>query len=85
MTTVHDLSARTIDGKEKKLSSFEGQALLIVNVASRCGSDRVELHQVPGRPRRQSGQTLRAECRTGFDRARRRGAAAGLVSINHAR
>jgi glutathione peroxidase len=34
---VHDYKANTIDGKEVSLSDYKGQALLIVNVASRCG------------------------------------------------
>jgi glutathione peroxidase len=37
MTTVYDFSARTLQGQDKALADFRGQALLIVNVASRCG------------------------------------------------
>jgi glutathione peroxidase len=37
MTTVYDFSARTLAGQDKALADFRGQALLIVNVASRCG------------------------------------------------
>jgi glutathione peroxidase len=37
MTTVHDFSAKGIDGKERKLSEYEGTALLVVNTASKCG------------------------------------------------
>jgi glutathione peroxidase len=37
MTTAYDFSARDIDGNEKPLSKFKGEALLIVNVASKCG------------------------------------------------
>ena len=37
MTTVYDFSARDIEGRERALSEFAGQALLIVNVASKCG------------------------------------------------
>jgi glutathione peroxidase len=37
MTTVFDFSATTLAGQDKPLSDFRGQALLIVNVASRCG------------------------------------------------
>jgi glutathione peroxidase len=37
MTTAYDFSARDIDGKEQPLSKFKGEALLIVNVASKCG------------------------------------------------
>ncbi len=37
MTTVHDFSAATIDGKLRKLADYKGKVVLIVNVASRCG------------------------------------------------
>ncbi|MGB0135001.1 glutathione peroxidase [Dokdonella sp.] len=37
MTTAYDFSARDIDGNEQPLSKFKGEALLIVNVASKCG------------------------------------------------
>ncbi len=37
MTTFHDFSARTIDGDTRELSGWSGKALLVVNVASRCG------------------------------------------------
>lgn len=37
MTTVHDFSARTISGSEESLAAYKGKALLIVNVASKCG------------------------------------------------
>ena len=37
MTTVHDFDVTTIDGHAKKLGDFKGKALLLVNVASRCG------------------------------------------------
>ncbi len=37
MTTVYDFSAKTIDGKTKKLADYKGKVLLIVNTASRCG------------------------------------------------
>lgn len=37
MTTAHDFSARDIDGNELSLSRYKGEALLIVNVASKCG------------------------------------------------
>ena len=35
--SVYDFSARTIDGNEQPLSAYRGHALLIVNVASKCG------------------------------------------------
>ena len=37
MSTVHDFSARSIDGQEKSLADFKGQVLLVVKVASKCG------------------------------------------------
>uniref|UniRef100_UPI0032B1C49E glutathione peroxidase n=1 Tax=uncultured Brevundimonas sp. TaxID=213418 RepID=UPI0032B1C49E len=37
MTSVYDFSARAIDGAEVSLDRFRGQALLIVNTASKCG------------------------------------------------
>ena len=37
MTTVHDFTARTLEGVEQSLGEHRGKVLLIVNVASRCG------------------------------------------------
>jgi glutathione peroxidase len=37
MTTAYDFSATDIDGQPRTLREFEGKALLIVNVASKCG------------------------------------------------
>ena len=37
MTTAYDFSATDIDGRQQALSQYRGKALLIVNVASRCG------------------------------------------------
>jgi glutathione peroxidase len=37
MTTVHDFQVKTIDGRELSLADYAGHALLLVNVASRCG------------------------------------------------
>ncbi|KQY75167.1 glutathione peroxidase [Brevundimonas sp. Root1423] len=37
MTTVYDFSATAIDGAEQALEQYRGQALLIVNTASKCG------------------------------------------------
>jgi glutathione peroxidase len=35
--TIHDFELETIDGKQRKLTDFAGQVLLVVNVASKCG------------------------------------------------
>jgi glutathione peroxidase len=35
--TLHELSARTIDGNEQPLSEYAGRVALVVNVASACG------------------------------------------------
>ena len=37
MTTLHDFTLRSIDGGDLPLSGFAGKAVLVVNVASRCG------------------------------------------------
>lgn len=37
MTSIHSLRARGIDGSDKSLGDYAGKALLVVNVASRCG------------------------------------------------
>ena len=34
---IYDLEVKTIDGKTTTLSEFKGKAMLIVNVASKCG------------------------------------------------
>ena len=35
---ISDITVRTIDGQDKKLSDYNGSVLLIVNVASQCGN-----------------------------------------------
>ena len=35
--TLFDLNMKTINGKDKPLSDYRGQTILIVNVASKCG------------------------------------------------
>lgn len=35
--SVYDIPVRTIDGKETTLGDYKGKALLVVNVASKCG------------------------------------------------
>jgi glutathione peroxidase len=37
MSTVYDFTASSLDGREKPLSDFLGQVLLVVNTASKCG------------------------------------------------
>jgi glutathione peroxidase len=37
MTTAYDFTARDIDGAEQPLAAYRGKALLVVNVASKCG------------------------------------------------
>ena len=37
MTTLHDFKQKTLDGKDKSLADFKGKAVLVVNVASKCG------------------------------------------------
>ena len=37
MSTAYDFSAKTIDGDDQPLSAYRGKALLVVNVASKCG------------------------------------------------
>ena len=37
MTTIHDFALKAIDGETRKLSAYQGQVLLVVNVASKCG------------------------------------------------
>lgn len=40
MTTLHDFSMRSLDGSALPLDAFKGKAVLVVNVASRCGFTR---------------------------------------------
>lgn len=35
--SLHEFSARDVDGNERSLSEFKGKVVLIVNVASQCG------------------------------------------------
>ncbi len=37
MTTLHDFQQKTLDGKDKSLADYKGKAVLVVNVASKCG------------------------------------------------
>jgi glutathione peroxidase len=36
-TSIHDFSARDIQGHERSLGEWKGKVLLVVNVASKCG------------------------------------------------
>jgi glutathione peroxidase len=35
--TIHDFTAKTIDGKDRSLGDYRGRVALVVNVASQCG------------------------------------------------
>ena len=37
MASIYDFTMKDIDGKDVKLDAYRGQAVLLVNVASRCG------------------------------------------------
>jgi glutathione peroxidase len=37
VTTLYDFQQKTLEGKDRKLSDFKGKAVLVVNVASKCG------------------------------------------------
>ena len=37
MTSIYDLKARTLEGKQQSLAAYRGKTLLVVNVASKCG------------------------------------------------
>ncbi|HST71762.1 glutathione peroxidase [Kocuria rosea] len=37
MTTLHDFTATTLDGREQALAEYAGQVVLVVNTASKCG------------------------------------------------
>jgi glutathione peroxidase len=37
MASIYDFTVKTIDGKEQSLGDYRGKALLVVNVASKCG------------------------------------------------
>lgn len=37
MSPIYDIDVETIDGRMEKVGAFAGKAMLVVNVASRCG------------------------------------------------
>ncbi len=37
MNSIYDFTVKTIDGKSEKLEKYKGKAILLVNVASKCG------------------------------------------------
>jgi glutathione peroxidase len=37
MASVHEFTAMTLDGEQQSLAEYKGKAMLIVNVASKCG------------------------------------------------
>ena len=37
MQTIYDFTVQDIDGNERRLSEFAGKAIMVVNVASKCG------------------------------------------------
>lgn len=50
MPTLHDFTMKTIDGEQRSLGDFRGKAVLVVNVASKCGltpqyTDLEKLHE----------------------------------------
>ena len=53
MTTLHDFTQTTLDGEEQSLADYRGKAVLVVNVASKCGltpqySGLQKLHETYG-------------------------------------
>ncbi|EYU29206.1 hypothetical protein ABFS82_05G125600 [Erythranthe guttata] len=63
--TVHDFTVKDIDGTDVSLGKFKGKALLIVNVASRCGltsSNYTELSQIYEKYKAQGFEILAFPC-----------------------
>ncbi|XP_071723940.1 probable phospholipid hydroperoxide glutathione peroxidase [Rutidosis leptorrhynchoides] len=63
--SIHDFTVKDVDGKDVSLSKFKGKALLIVNVASRCGltsSNYTELSHVYEKYKTQGLEILAFPC-----------------------
>ncbi|KAL3819093.1 hypothetical protein ACJIZ3_004998 [Penstemon smallii] len=63
--SLHDFTVKDIDGKDVSLSKFKGKALLIVNVASRCGltsSNYTELSHIYEKYKTQGFEILAFPC-----------------------
>jgi glutathione peroxidase len=59
MATAYDFTAIDIDGRERALGEFAGRALLIVNVASKCGfTPQYRGLEALWRKRREAGLTV---------------------------
>src|SRR5262245_60003366 len=59
MTTAYDFTATDIGGGERSLREFAGRALLIVNVASKCGfTPQYQGLEALWRKRRDAGLTI---------------------------
>ncbi|XP_059460434.1 phospholipid hydroperoxide glutathione peroxidase 1, chloroplastic-like [Corylus avellana] len=63
--TIYDFTVKDIDGKDVSLSKFKGKALLIVNVASKCGltpSNYSELSHIYEKYKTQGFEILAFPC-----------------------
>ncbi|KAG6495924.1 hypothetical protein ZIOFF_043757 [Zingiber officinale] len=63
--SVHDFTVKDIDGKDVSLNKFKGKALLIVNVASKCGltsSNYTELSHIHEKYKAQGFEILAFPC-----------------------
>ncbi|KAF5189686.1 Glutathione peroxidase [Thalictrum thalictroides] len=63
--SIHDFTVKDIDGNDVPLSKFKGKALLIVNVASKCGltsSNYTELSQIYDKYKTQGLEILAFPC-----------------------
>ncbi|PIA45940.1 hypothetical protein AQUCO_01600291v1 [Aquilegia coerulea] len=63
--SIHDFTVKDIDGNDVSLSKFKGKALLIVNVASKCGltsSNYTELSHIYDKYKTQGLEILAFPC-----------------------